>query len=76
MFLDVVASLGFSTYLFECYTVHFIYIIFGSLFWLPRVPVGSLFNEKLGLGGGSVGGRGLKRLGSLFHPCTAFTLKL
>ena len=67
MFLDVVASLGFSTYLFECYTVHFIYIIFGSLFWLPRVPVGSLFNEKLGLGGGRVGG-GLKGWGPYFIP--------
>ena len=21
---------------------------FGSLFWLPRVPIGSLFHEKLG----------------------------
>ena len=30
------------------YTLNFINRRFGSLFWLPRVPIGSLFHEKLG----------------------------
>ena len=30
------------------YTLNFIYCCFGSLFWLPGVPIGSLFQKKLG----------------------------
>ena len=32
----------------SAYTLDFINCCFGSLFWLPRVPIGSLFHEKLG----------------------------
>ena len=30
------------------FALNFINRPFGSLFWLPRVPIGSLFHEKLG----------------------------
>ena len=30
------------------YALNFINPCFGSLYWLPRVPIGSLFHEKLG----------------------------
>jgi len=32
----------------SAYALNFINRRFGSLFWLPRVPIGSLFHEKLG----------------------------
>jgi len=32
----------------SAYALNFINCRFGSLFWLPRVPIGSLFQEKLG----------------------------
>ena len=32
----------------SAYALNFIYRRFGSLFWLSRVPVGSLFHENLG----------------------------
>ena len=32
----------------SAYALNFINRCFGSLFWLPRVPIGSLFHEKLG----------------------------
>ena len=31
-----------------CFCVKFLNRRFGSLFWLPRVPIGSLFHKKLG----------------------------
>jgi len=32
----------------SAYALNFINRLFGSLFWLPRVPIWSLFHEKLG----------------------------